>query len=155
MTWLDYLTVGFLAAFLVLEVARGAVPALIDVVGVYMAVQITKLTYRNFVSDSLSEVSAMAIEFGLLVLAVIAVSHFAQQQMQADIGPFDSAVAALAGLFVGLCCSHVAFHAVVVSEGSRFLPFAESVFRGQVYDLAALKGFLRFMEGIGGTEIAH
>jgi hypothetical protein len=154
MTWLDFLTIGLLVLFVVLEVARGAVCALIDAVGAYIALQVTKLTYHNFVSESLSESAAIAAEFCILLIAVIAISHFVQQQMKADIGPFDSAVAAVLGLFVGLCCAHMAFHAAFIGEGARYIPFVQSVFRSQVYELSALKGFLRFMEGIGGTDIA-
>ena len=155
MTWLDFLTIGLLVAFMGLEVSRGAVCAMIDAVGAYLALQITKFTYQNFVSESLSETTAIALEFAILLLAVIAISHFTQQQMQADIGPFDSAVAAVLGLFTGLCCAHLAFHAVYIGESARYAAFANSVLRGQVYELTAVKGFLKFMEGIGGTGIGQ
>ncbi|MFP3902641.1 MAG: hypothetical protein ACLFWB_00235 [Armatimonadota bacterium] len=155
MTWLDFLTIGLLVVFMGIEVSRGAVCAMIDTVGAYIALQITKFTYHNFVSESITESTAIAIEFGVLLFAVIAISHFTQQQMQADIGPFDSAVAAVLGVFVGLCAAHMAFHAVFVGEGARYAAFADSVMRGQVYELAAVKGFLQFMEGIGGTDIGR
>lgn len=155
MTWLDFLTIGLIVVFMGIEVSRGAVCAIIDAVGAYIALQITKFTYQNFVSESVTETTAIALEFGLILLAVIAISHFTQQQMQADIGPFDSAVAAVLGVFTGLCCANIAFHAVYIGEGARYAAFANSVMRGQVYELAAVKGFLKFMEGIGGTDIAQ
>jgi len=148
-TWLDFLTVALIIIFVVIEVKRKAICATIDVVGGFLAVKVAKLTYQNIASPTVSESVAYLTIFFVAMAAVFVVSTLAQHQLQSDIGPFDSTVSVIFGALVGLYFAHIAFGVTLIQYGADYKPLTESVLRSQVYDLAAVKGFVRFMQGLG------
>lgn len=158
MTWLDFLTLALCLVIMVIEVKRGAICAIIDAVGVWTALKIAAVSYRGVASPQLSHTAAYLLVFLVITICIVIVSTLLQRQWKSDIGPFDSTVAAALGLFVGLCFSHVAFgaaHLHYQPGAPGYEALASSAFRSQVYELHALKGFLNFMHGIGGTDIAQ
>ena len=155
MTWLDGLTLAFIAIFVFVEVKRGAVCAIIDTVGVSIALKIATASYQGLASASFSLVAAYLTVFLVLAAAAIAFSTVLQMQLRSDLGPFDSTVAGCLGVFVGLCFAHIAFGASILHFGPAYKPLMESVFVGQVYRLEGLRGFLDFMGRIGTTDVAN
>ncbi len=149
MTWLDYVTIGLIVIFMVIEVKRGAICAIIDAVGIWVALKIAAVSYKGLASESLSQTWAYLIVFLVLSAATIVISYLIHNQLKSDLGAFDSAIAAGLGIFVGLCFAHVAFGAGHLTHGLNSEVMANSLFRGQVYELHALKGFLLFMSEIG------
>jgi uncharacterized membrane protein required for colicin V production len=155
MTWLDFLTLALCLVIMVIEVKRGAICAIIDAIGIWTALKIAAVSYRGIASPQMSEVAAYLTVFLVITVAVIVVSTLLQRQWKSDIGPFDSTVAGAIGLFSGLCFAHVAFGAAFLHYGAEYEAFASSVFRSQVYELHALKGFLQFMGRLGETDVAR
>jgi len=155
MTWLDFLTIGFCLVILVIEVKRGAICAIIDTVGCWIALKTAALTYQSFASASFSYAASYMTVFLVLVVITAVISSLVKMRNETDLGPFDSAIAAALGVLTGLFFGHVAFGAAVLHFGPEYKPFAEAVFRSQVYEIKGIKGFLDFMGRIGGTDVAH
>ena len=155
MTWLDFLTLALCLVIMVIEVKRGAICAIIDAVGIWTALKIAAVSYRGIVSPQMSNTAAYLTVFLVLTVVVVVVSTLLQRQWKSDIGRVDSSVAAALGIFSGLCFSHVAFGAAHLQYGPEYDAFVNSVFRSQVYELHALKGFLQFMGRLGETDVAR
>ncbi len=154
MTWLDFLTIALCVLIMVIEVKRGAVCAIIDTVGVWIALKIATFSYQAIASPQFSYAAAYLTIFLVIVAVTATTSTLLQRQLKSDLGPFDSAIACALGLLIGLFFSHIAFGFIHLHFGETYPAFASSVFRGQVYELRALKGFLRFMHRIGSTDVA-
>lgn len=149
MTWLDYVTIGLIVLFVVIEVKRGGICAIIDAVGIWAALKIAAVSYRGLASPTFSHTAAYLTVFLVLAAVTIVTSHLIQNQWKSDLGTFDSTIAAAFGVFVGLCFAHIAFGAGHLAYGLNSEVMANSFFRGQVYELHAAKGFLLFMSNLG------
>ena len=149
MTWLDYLTIGLIVLFVAIEIKRGAICAIIDFVGIWVALKIAAATYKGLASPTFSYTAAYLTVFLVLAAVTIVISYLIHNQWKSDMGSFDSAVASGLGVLIGLCFAHVAFGAGHLAYGFNAQVMAESVFRAQVYEFHAAKGFLLFMSNIG------
>ncbi len=149
MTWLDYVTIGLIVLFIFIEVKRGAICAIIDTVGIWAALKIAAVSYRGLASPTFSQTAAYLTVFLVLAAVTIVISYLIHNQWKSDMGTFDSAIASAFGILVGLCFAHVAFGAGHLAYGLNGEVMANSLFRAQVYELHAAKGFLLFMSNIG------
>ncbi len=154
MTWLDFLTIGLCLIMMVIEVKRGAVCAIIDTVGIWIGLKIAALSFQGMSSPQFSQSAAYLTIFLVFAAVTIVISSLVQRQLKSDLGPFDSTIAAVLGLFVGLCFSHVSFGFSALHFGVEYKAFADSAMRGQVYELHAIRGFLDFMSRIGSSDVA-
>lgn len=154
MTWLDFLTIGFCLVILVIEVKRGAVCAIIDTAGCWIALKTAAFTYQGFVTPTFSYTASYITVFLVIVAIAAVISTIVKMRTETDLGPFDSAIAAALGVLTGLFFGHVAFGAAFLQSGPEYKAFAEAAMRAQVYELKGLNGFLDFMGRIGGTEVA-
>ena len=154
MTWLDFLTIALCVLIVVIEVKRGAVCAIIDTVGVWLALKIAAFSYEGISSAQFSDSAAYLTIFLVLVAATVTISTLLQRQLKSDLGPFDSTIACALGLLVGLFFSHIAFGFTHLHFGENYQAYAASALRGQVYELHAVKGFLNFMHRIGSSDVA-
>ncbi len=155
MTWLDFLTMGFCLVILAIEVHRGAVCAIIDVVGCWIALKTAALTYQSFASETFSHTASYITVFLVIVVITVVISTFVKTRTESDLGPFDGAIAAALGLLTGLFFGHVSFGAALLAYGPDYQPFAEAAFRAQVYEVVGIKGFLDFMGRLGTADVAN
>ncbi len=155
MTWLDFLTIALCVLIMVIEVKRGAACAIIDTVGIWIALKIATFSYEGISSAQFSRSAAYLTIFLVLVAVTVTISTLVQRQLNAELGPLDSTIACALGVLVGLFFSHIAFGFSQLHFGENYQAYAASAFRGQVYELHALKGFLNFMYRIGSTDVAR
>ena len=155
MTSLDFLTVALCVLIMVIEVKRGAICAIIDTIGIWIALKIATFAYPGISSPQFSPSAAYLTIFLVLVAVTVTISTLLQRQFGSDLGPLDSTIACVLGLLVGLFFSHIAFGFTHLHFGENCQAYAASAFRGQVYELHAIKGFLNFMHRIGTTDVAR
>ncbi len=155
MTWPDLIVIVLCILLGILEAQRGFIVAFLDMLGVFLTVEIAPAAYLNLTrSGSLSNVAAYLICIGIGVAITAIVTTLLKRQTQFDIGSFDSALGGIFGIIIALFLSHAMYGALILAYGAQNPVYANSAFAPQIFELQGLKGFLRFMGKIGTTEIA-
>lgn len=155
MTWPDFVVIGLCIVLGMVQSRRGFLPAVADLAGCVLIIQIAPLFYLKFVSESLSYAGAYLLTVCIAVVVLAVITSLLKRYTQYDIGSFDSPLAGVAGIVAALVLSHAMYGAVILAQGTNSAVYAGSAFAGQIYELQGWRGFLEFMSKIGTTDIAQ
>lgn len=155
MTWPDFVTIGLCVVMAIVESKCGFVAAFVGMIGTVLTVEIAGTTYRSlFPGLSYATGYSVTVLIGVVILGVI--TFLIKRYAPTDIGSFDSPLAGLLGIFIGLVLAHALYGAVILgyAGGIRAPVYANSAFGGQIYELNGVHGFLNFMSRIGSADVA-
>jgi uncharacterized membrane protein required for colicin V production len=155
MTWPDYVVIGLCIVLGMVQSRRGFLPAVADLAGCVLIVQIAPLFYHRFASESLSYAGAYLITVISAVVVLAVLTSLLKRYTQYDIGSFDGPLAGVAGIITALVLSHAMYGAVILAYGMNSEIYQGSAFAGQIYELQGWRGFLGFMSKVGTTDIAQ
>lgn len=154
MTWLDLVTIVICSAVVVVEAARGFVPAMIDLIGVLV---LLSMAGGGGVGVSGPSPGRAGTYLAIVVVgaAVIATaSTLFNKYTKWDIGPFDRALAGLMGVGTGIALSHAAFDAALLAYGASHPALAHSLLRAEVYEFRTAKAIANALRNLGGGKTA-
>ncbi len=146
MQWTDWTTVALFILFALAEARRGSLAAMVDIVGVMIAVKAADYLYPEFVSVAAAPITAYTLVFAAVCVVTVLVSWQVQSATARIRGPIDLLVAALIGCVVGLTLAHAMFHALYIAHGRNFEPFADSLLRPYVHDLTWYHALVESMQ---------
>ncbi|MBC7286715.1 MAG: CvpA family protein [Armatimonadetes bacterium] len=139
MPWTDWACIGLCLAASLVEARRGSLAALVDLLGVLVALPAAERLHPLVVSEAVDPGIAYLLVLGALLLITVMVSWQVQTATARPSGPADFTVAAVAGAFVGLALGYGLFHFVLLYYGDAFPPYQDSTLRPIVHDLTWLK----------------
>jgi len=150
-TWIDCVIVVICVLIAIIEARRGFLPAALDLIGliivsVIVTTQGTSLAGATGLSTGLSVV----VMYVLLAASVITGAKFASDALNFDIGPFDSAIAGLLGVFIGGVVSYGLVHSLTILGGTDQPAIANSLLAPEVYQFRTYHKAVSFLQGLGG-----
>ena len=131
--------VALCLALSLVELRRGSITALIDLVGMFVALRAAEYAYPYVISEALAPGLAYALVLGALVLLLIMISWHVQVATARLASPADFVVGALAGVMVGLALSYALFHFLSIEYGNSLAAYRTSMLRPWVHDLKWLE----------------
>jgi uncharacterized membrane protein required for colicin V production len=152
MTWLDLITIALFVLFGVVETKRGFFPAAIDLLAGVLGLTIAKAWAPLLTSALGSESTAFLVLFAVVVVLTGVGSSLVDAYTKWDIGAFDSALAGVLGVVVGLVLAHGAYHAATVAGGHVANVAAGSLLTPEVYELRTAHAIGDMLRGLGGGQ---
>ena len=150
MTWVDCAIVAACVLIAIVEARRGFLPAALDLAGL-IVVSIIVTTYGTSLAGATGLGTAGSVVFIYLFLAaaVVTGAKFASDAINFDIGPFDSAIAGVLGVFSGLVVGYGLVHALILLGGAEQPVIAGSLLAPEVHEFRTFFRVLNFLRRLG------
>jgi len=134
MSWADGLALGLFAAVVMVEYARGFLPALIDAFGIWLGFLLCKAIYAPvasslhiFKSQPANEAFFFGLFFAIIVAVVFVLSQLARNAIALELDVFDQPLGALFGIGVGIAFVHGVLFAILTGAGGPSTPTGQAI----------------------------
>jgi len=149
-TWVDVAIVISCVLIAVIETRRGFAPAALDLIGLII-VSVIVTTYGTSLAGAtgLSTGASVAVVYLFLAAATITGAKFASDAINFDIGPFDSAIAAVLGVLTGIVVGYALVHTLIILGGADQPAIAGSLLAPEVHEFQTYHRVLDFLCQLG------
>jgi hypothetical protein len=150
MTWIDVTSVALFVTVGVVEAKRGFFPAAIDLCLVLLGLNLCKLLTGVVASPLGSRATAFGVLFLFCVVVTAVASSLIDTYTKWEIGSFDSAVAGIVGVVVGLAVAHGVYHMVALTGAGGHALVGRSLLAPEIYELRTIHGIGDLLRHLGG-----
>ncbi|MGD8238555.1 MAG: hypothetical protein PVH68_08395 [Armatimonadota bacterium] len=150
MTWVDCVIVVACVLIAAVEARRGFLPAALDLAAL-IVVSVIVTTYGTSLAGVTGFSPGASVAFIYLFLAAAAITgaKFASDAINFDIGPFDSAIAGVLGVFAGIVVGYGLVHTLILLGGTDHPAVAGSLLAPEVHGFRSYHRAVRFLQGLG------
>lgn len=150
MTWVDCVIVVACVLIAAVEARRGFLPAVLDLAALIIVSIIVK-TYGTSLAGvtGFSSGASVALIYLFLAAAAITGAKFASDAINFDIGPFDSAIAGVLGVFTGIAVGYGLVHTLILIGGADHPAVAGSLLAPEVHEFRSYHKVLDFLQALG------
>lgn len=145
----DIFCLVIVAGLMVLEANRGIIPALIDFLGILIAVVLTRELYVPLSEYMLPSGAYMLLMGGLTLITVI-FSTYVGRRLEISVTEIEAAIAAALGLSAGMLLSYAFFQWLTIRYGGGTLLVSNSLLYWAMTKFAGLRAVVDFFHQLLG-----